>query len=146
MLGQLFLAVALVALAIALGPRGAHARLGFAASAVAFALSLLNLGLELLAATQLAQLQGAALSYAGAALALLVALVALGIAARREMPASPWALAPLALGLSLIPLLVIGGALARVHPRLLELPVLVLGFGFLALAGTLRAAADAGDV
>lgn len=142
-LGQLFLAVALVALAIVLGLRGADARLGLAASAVAFVLSLVNLGLELAAATTLALAEGAALTYAGAALALLVALVALGIVARREMRGSPWANAPLALGLSFIPLLALGGALALVHPRLLEVPVLMLGFGFLALAGTLRAAADA---
>lgn len=138
--GQLALAVALVALAFALRLRTPHARVGLGAAAVAFLLSLVNLASEVLA--RVAGVAPLAMTYVGGALALLVALVALGIATRETMPPSPWRVVPLALGLGVVPAVILGGFLAEIDERLLEVPILALAVGFLALAGTLRAAGD----
>lgn len=43
--------------------------------------------------------------------------------------------APLVLGVSIVPLVVVGGLLAIVHERLLEVPLVLLGLGWIALGG-----------
>lgn len=62
----------------------------------------------------------------------LAALVVLGVVARksRALPATlRWL--PLALGVSTIPLLAVGGALETIHERLLEIPLVLLGLGWI---------------
>lgn len=72
---------------------------------------------------------------ATASLATLVALILLGAAARaaRLFPA-PWRSLPLGLGLA-TPVLImfVGGALEAVHERLLEVPLLTIAVGWVAL-------------
>lgn len=143
MLGQLFLAVALVALAIALGLASRHARVGLVAAVLAFAFSLLNVGRHALHAGDPPETALSVISHSFATIGTLVALVALGIVARDRVRAAPWRWVPLALGLGFIPLLMLGGALSTLHPRLLEVSILLLGLGNLALAGTLVATREA---
>ena len=50
---------------------------------------------------------------------------------------------PWAMGLSAIPLLIVGGALETISERLLELPVALLGLGWIALGAALWSAVDA---
>ncbi len=71
------------------------------------------------------------------------ALLALGLAARRAraLPA-PYTSLPWAMGIAAIPLLIIGGALAAVDERLLELPVALLGLGWIALSAAMWSAAE----
>lgn len=61
-------------------------------------------------------------------------LVLLGMATRRtsSLPGR-WRNFPLALGVSAVPLMVVGGALEAVHERLFELPILLLGLGWVGL-------------
>lgn len=69
------------------------------------------------------------------------ALFALGIAVRRAgaLPAR-YASLPWAMGLATIPLLILGGALETVSERLLELPVALLGIGWVILGVALWSA------
>ena len=73
-----------------------------------------------------------------AGLGTFVALLLLGLALRRTtaLPAR-WRTLPLALAVSALPLMVIGGALAAVNERLLEVPLLLLGVGWIALGAVL---------
>lgn len=72
------------------------------------------------------------------------ALLALGIAVRRvhALPGR-YASLPWAMGLSAIPLLIVGGALQTVSERLLELPVALLGVGWVAVGIALWSTAKA---
>lgn len=72
------------------------------------------------------------------------ALLALGIAVRRSraLPGR-YASLPWAMGLSAIPLLIVGGALETVSERLLELPVALLGVGWVAVGMALWSTAKA---
>jgi len=69
-----------------------------------------------------------------AGLGTFAALFTLGIAARRAkaLPAR-YASLPWAMGLATIPLLILGGALETISERLLELPVALLGLGWVML-------------
>lgn len=64
----------------------------------------------------------------------LIALIALGLAVRRtRMLATGYASLPLAMGLVALPLLIVGGALESVSKRLFELPIALLGLGWIGL-------------
>ncbi len=70
------------------------------------------------------------------------ALVVLGVVVRRSNALSaPYTSLPLAMGVAAIPLLILGGALEAVSERLLELPIALLGLGWIALATALWNAA-----
>ena len=71
-----------------------------------------------------------------------VALVVLGVVVRRSsaLPA-PYTSLPLLVGVAAIPLLMIGGALEAVSERLLEIPIVLLGLGWIALGVALWNAA-----
>lgn len=62
-------------------------------------------------------------------IALVAGLMLLGVPARRESLFGPGAASslPLYLGLGTIPALMVGGGLAAIHERLLEIPVVFLG-------------------
>lgn len=78
-----------------------------------------------------------------AGLGTFAALLALGVAVRRTSALAPgYASLPLAMGLATIPLLIIGGALETVSARLLELPIALLGLGWIALGTALWNAAE----
>lgn len=66
------------------------------------------------------------------------ALIGLGVAVRRTsaLPSGYGSL-PLAMGLAAIPLLTLGAALEGVNERLFELPIALLGLGWLALGRAL---------
>lgn len=71
------------------------------------------------------------------------ALLALGLAARRaRVLAAPYTSLPWAMGLAAIPLLIVGGALEALNERLLELPIALLGLGWIALGAALWSAAE----
>ena len=71
------------------------------------------------------------------------ALLALGLAARRARAlAAPYTSLPWAIGLAAIPLLLIGGALEAINERLLELPIALLGLGWIALGAAMWSAAE----
>jgi hypothetical protein len=62
------------------------------------------------------------------------ALLLLGLAVRRTRAlAGRWQILPLALAVSAVPLMVIGGALEVVNERLLEVPILLLGVAWIGL-------------
>lgn len=78
-----------------------------------------------------------------AALATVAALIALGIAARRRSALPPgYASLPLTMGLATIPLLVAGAALEGMNERLFELPIALLGLGWIGLGIALWSAAQ----
>ena len=71
------------------------------------------------------------------------ALLALGLAARRSRAlAAPYTSLPWAMGLAVIPLLIVGGALEAVNERLLELPIVLIGLGWIALGAAMWIAAE----
>ena len=73
----------------------------------------------------------------------LAALIALGLAARRTRALAPgYATLPLAMGLGALPLIIVGGALESVSERLVELPIAVLGLGWIGLGIALWNAAE----
>lgn len=78
----------------------------------------------------------------GSTVATLAGLVVLGIVHRRShhLPA-PWRNLPLLLGLSVVPLLVVGGMLAELNERLLEVPLVFIGLGWIVLGVVVSAAA-----
>jgi hypothetical protein len=63
-----------------------------------------------------------------------VGLVLLGIATLRAkvMPA-PWSVLPLVMGAGAVPLMVVGGILELVNERLVEVPIVLLGFAWVLL-------------
>lgn len=65
-------------------------------------------------------------------LATILALVLLGVAARRvDFPTRRWRSLPLALGISIVPGVVLAGAvLGLFHERLLEVPIVAVGAGW----------------
>ena len=71
------------------------------------------------------------------ALATVVGLVLLGMAAKRaHLFAGRWRSFALVLGLCIVPALtVVGGALESLHERLLEVPLVAIAFGWIALGG-----------
>ncbi len=89
------------------------------------------------------------------ALATVVSLLLLGAACRRShgLPA-PWARLPWVMGVAIVPsVTVIGGVLAAIHERLLELPIVaygvawvILGYAMLATAGHTKAPSGASAV
>ena len=82
----------------------------------------------------------------GAGVATLLALVALGVAVRRTRTlARGFGLLPLTMGLAAVPLLIVGAALESVSERLIELPIAVLGLGWVGLGVALWNAASRQD-
>lgn len=70
------------------------------------------------------------------------ALVALGLAVRRTAALGRGRSSlPLALGLAALPLLMVGGALETLDERLLELPIALLGIGWIGLGAAMWSAA-----
>lgn len=68
---------------------------------------------------------------AAAVFALVVALVVVGIAIRRERALGrSWSPLPLSLGVAFVPLVLVGGLLSLVEERLLEIPIAFLGFAW----------------
>lgn len=79
-----------------------------------------------------------------AGLGTLVALIALGIAVRRTRALAPgYESLPLAIGLAAFPLLIAGAALETVSERLFEVPIALLGLGWIGLGVALLYAAAA---
>lgn len=72
----------------------------------------------------------------------IAALVVLGLVIRRSsaLPA-PYTSLPWAMGVAAIPLLIVGGALEAASERLLELPIVLLGLGWVAVGAALWNAA-----
>ncbi len=71
------------------------------------------------------------------------ALLALGIAARRSGAlAAPYHSLPWAMAVATIPLLLIGGALEAVSERLLEVPIALLGIGWITIGAAMWSAAQ----
>ncbi len=71
---------------------------------------------------------------AGAGAGTVLALVALGVAVPRTRTlARRFASLPLAMGLAAVPLLIVGGVLESVSERLIELPIALLGLGWIGL-------------
>ncbi len=67
-------------------------------------------------------------------LGLVVGLVVLGRIARRDPELAPgWRDVPWALGLATIPLIMVGGALESLDERLLEIPLVLIGVGWMAV-------------
>ena len=78
-----------------------------------------------------------------AGLGTFAALLALGVAVRRAGALAPgYASLPWAMGIAAIPLLMVGGALETVSERLLELPIALLGLGWIALGTALWSAVE----
>lgn len=70
------------------------------------------------------------------------ALIVLGVVVRRAGAlSSPYTSLPWAMGLAAIPLLIVGGALEAVSERLLELPIALLGVGWIAVGAAMWNAA-----
>ena len=71
------------------------------------------------------------------ALATVVGLVLLGMAAKRaHLFPGRWRSFALVLGLCIVPgLMVVGGTLESLHERLLEVPLVAIAFGWIALGG-----------
>lgn len=66
------------------------------------------------------------------------ALAVLGVVVRRAGALSaPYTSLPCAMGVAAIPLLIVGGALEAVSGRLLELPIALLGLGWIAIGAAL---------
>ena len=71
------------------------------------------------------------------------ALLLLGMAVRQtRVIAGRWQILPLALAVSAVPLMVIGGALESVSERLLEVPLLLLGIAWIGLGVVVARAAS----
>ncbi len=122
-----------------LGGRGGRtARVGVGLAVVA-GLSAALLGLALLFGPESWEPTEAAATiltplFALAGLGTIVGLLLLGISVRRAQALGPrWSVLPLALGVSVFPLMIVGGALEAVHERLLEVPLVLLGLGWIGL-------------
>lgn len=67
-------------------------------------------------------------------LAIIGSLVLLGVGTRRAHALAPgWDALPLVMGVSILPLIVVGGLLESVSETLLELPVVLFGFAWVVL-------------
>jgi hypothetical protein len=63
-----------------------------------------------------------------------VGLVLLGIATlRAKVMLAPWSALPLVMGVGAVPLMVVGGILELVSERLVEVPIVLLGFAWVLL-------------
>jgi len=131
--------VALVGLYAALGPRGGRSAMCGLVLAVAAEVSAVVVGLgvlfgpaDLMPREDSVTVLTPFIVLAG--LGAFAGLLLLGLAVRRTraLP-GPWRTLPLALAVSAVPLLMLGGALEVVSERLLEVPIVLLGVGWVAL-------------
>jgi hypothetical protein len=141
-MAPVFFAVGLFGLHASIGRNGGlPAELGRALAGVSGVLAGVALVTELGAATS----ESYSPVIFGAFLANLAALILLGIAARRaNVFGGPATSLPLAIGLSTLPLLAVGGALESISERLLELPVIVIGSAWIGTGYFLLASARGG--
>lgn len=121
-LGPALFAVGLLAVFLRLEPRGRIRQAG----AVLAAFAVIAGAVSLVAPVDDGDFSLALLV---SSVALIAGLTLLGVAARRESLFGPGAASslPLYLGLGTIPALMVGGGLAVIHERLLEIPVVLLG-------------------
>jgi hypothetical protein len=132
-LAPLFFALGLLALHARLEGRGGEAaRLGGALAWSGLALVLASAALYLATGEEEGFPVGVTIPLA--ALSILAGLVLLGIAARRTnaLPGR-WRSFPLAMGIGVIPLMMVGGILETLDERLLEIPIVLLGLAWSAL-------------
>ena len=130
-IAPLFFAVGVIGLYRSLQERSALAHVGAILAAVGVAATIGSL-IEAGAGSQEAEEFSALILVSF--LATFVALLLVGIPTMRQRSLRPkWHILPVVLFAALIPLMVIGGALEAINERLLELPILVLGAGWVLL-------------
>lgn len=135
----LLFAVGLIGLHVLLEGRGANvARAGGALAYFSCALSLLGAILYASGSLETSEEDVNPLVF-GSFLSVIVSLILLGIAYRRsEESVMKWRSLPLIMGVATFPLLMIGGAvLEAINARLFEVPILVLGAGWMVLGWAL---------
>lgn len=120
------------------GRGGAPARAGIRLAVLAI-VAMVTVGAYALAAADPSDVV-TSIGTAVAALSTFVGLLLLGLAARRTgaLP-PPWTNLPFFMGVGAIPAMtVVGGLLAAIHERLLELPILAYGVAWIILGVALR--------
>jgi len=135
----LFFPFALLGLRSRMGPTGGRAaRVGGALAALAAGCVVLALLVRLVGGQRVEPSEDEVtlltpfITIAG--LATVLALIVLGIAVRRTRALAPgYASLPLAMGISVVPLMAVGTALESISERLLEIPVALLGLGWIVL-------------
>ena len=135
----LFFAVGLIGLHGQLeGLGGIVARAGGALAYLSFVLSLLGAILYLSGSLETSGESFNPLVF-GSFLSVIVSLILLGIVYRRsEESAMKWQSLPFILGVAAFPLMMVGGAvLEGINARLFEVPILVLGAGWMVLGAAL---------
>lgn len=132
-LGPPLFAIAVAALALSIGGVGSGAR----RAAVVLAAMSVGIAVVGLAAGAAGGEDGvgAAVATAAGALSMLAALVLVGIAIRRAQTLpGRWRNLPLALGVATIPALLLGGLLATLSERLLEIPIVLFALAWIWIA------------
>lgn len=136
--GLVLFPFALLGLRSTLGPAGKSARVGGVVAAIAAVCAVLTLLVRALGGEGVEPSENEVTLLTpfitGAGVGTVVALIALGTAMRRARTLAPgYASLPLAMGLGIVPLLIVGAALEAVSERLIELPIALLGLGWIGL-------------
>ncbi|MBA3327426.1 MAG: hypothetical protein H0T43_03900 [Solirubrobacterales bacterium] len=145
--GLVLFGFALLGLRSALGPSGGRAaRVGGVAAAIAAACGVLAVLVRAVAGEGVEPSEDEVTLLTpfitAAGVGTLVALIALGLAVRRTRALAPgYAWLPLAMGVGAVPLLIAAGALESVSERLIEVPVALLGLGWIGIGIALWKAA-----